>query len=87
MHPWAADPRTVGALAGTQLAIMSSLSSTDDNHDSVQNALPCRPAKGIRKYPQQDEKDSTRRPKKINWLDENMKQHFELKLIPLPNQL
>ena len=24
MHPWAADPKTIGALAGTQLAIISS---------------------------------------------------------------
>jgi hypothetical protein len=30
MHPWADDPRTVGALAGTQLAIQASLADGDN---------------------------------------------------------
>mmetsp|Transcript_8887 Transcript_8887/g.26076 ORF Transcript_8887/g.26076 Transcript_8887/m.26076 type:complete len:298 (-) Transcript_8887:211-1104(-) len=30
MHPWAEDPRTVGALAGTQLAILASVAEKDD---------------------------------------------------------
>lgn len=30
MHPWAADPKTVGALAGTQLAILSSVAEKDN---------------------------------------------------------
>lgn len=30
MHPWAADPKTVGALAGTQLAILASVSVKDN---------------------------------------------------------
>lgn len=30
MHPWAADPKTVGALAGTQLAIMASVAEKDN---------------------------------------------------------
>lgn len=29
MHPWAADPRTVGALAGTQLAILCSIANEE----------------------------------------------------------
>mmetsp|Transcript_74978 Transcript_74978/g.242445 ORF Transcript_74978/g.242445 Transcript_74978/m.242445 type:complete len:301 (+) Transcript_74978:68-970(+) len=31
MHPWAEDPRTVGALAGTQLAILASGAEKDDS--------------------------------------------------------
>lgn len=30
MHPWAQDPKTVGALAGTQLAILASQASEDN---------------------------------------------------------
>lgn len=30
MHPWAEDPKTVGALAGTQLAILASLAEKDN---------------------------------------------------------
>lgn len=30
MHPWAEDPRTVGALAGTQLAILASMAEKDN---------------------------------------------------------
>merc|ERR1719313_951976 len=30
MHPWAEDPKTVGALAGTQLAILASVAEKDN---------------------------------------------------------
>jgi len=30
MHPWAEDPKTVGALAGTQLAILASVAEKED---------------------------------------------------------
>jgi len=30
MHPWAADPQTIGALAATQLAILASVAAKDD---------------------------------------------------------
>ena len=36
MHPWAADPKTIGALAGTQLAIISSVGSAGEAADEPQ---------------------------------------------------
>lgn len=38
MHPWAEDPRTVGALAGTQLAILASMSDNPQVKDEIREA-------------------------------------------------
>eukprot|EP00971_Amphidinium_carterae_P086751 1716712-Amphidinium_carterae.1 len=42
MHPWAEDPRTVGALAGTQLAILASVGSQTNPtvKDEIREAAP-----------------------------------------------
>lgn len=40
MHPWAEDPKTIGALSGTQLAIMASMADKDNKRfkDDIREA-------------------------------------------------
>ena len=38
MHAWAENPRTVGALAGTQMAIRASMSKSDDIKEKIRDA-------------------------------------------------
>ena len=37
MHPWAEDPKTVGALAGTQLAILASAAEQAEGNKQIKH--------------------------------------------------
>jgi len=56
MHPWAEDPRTVGALAGTQLAILASVAEKDNPRvkDEIREAGAITPLVGFLKSGQED---------------------------------
>jgi hypothetical protein len=56
MHPWAEDPKTVGALAASQLAIVASVADKDnpDVKDNIRNAGAIPPLVGFLKSDQSD---------------------------------
>lgn len=56
MHPWAEDPKTVGALAGTQLAILASTADGDSANvkDDIRNAGGIPPLVGFLKCAEDD---------------------------------
>eukprot|EP00933_Yihiella_yeosuensis_P006182 TRINITY_DN110862_c0_g1_i1.p1 TRINITY_DN110862_c0_g1~~TRINITY_DN110862_c0_g1_i1.p1 ORF type:complete len:305 (+),score=104.97 TRINITY_DN110862_c0_g1_i1:101-1015(+) len=56
MHPWAEDPKTVGALAGTQLAILASVAEKDnpDVKNDIRKAGAIPPLVDFLKSDQQD---------------------------------
>jgi len=57
MHPWAEDPKTVGALAGTQLAILASAEESSGSvgiKDDIRKAGAIPPLVDFLKSPEQD---------------------------------
>eukprot|EP00929_Paragymnodinium_shiwhaense_P063242 TRINITY_DN31605_c0_g1_i1.p1 TRINITY_DN31605_c0_g1~~TRINITY_DN31605_c0_g1_i1.p1 ORF type:complete len:306 (+),score=101.23 TRINITY_DN31605_c0_g1_i1:76-993(+) len=87
MHPWAEDPKTVGALAGTQLAILASLAEKDmpDMKDNIRKAGAIKPLCGFLSTDEQDRVQTSVVALSFLTADnaENAKETYEAGAMPL----